>query len=287
MTATPRPTTNRYQIGATLGYGASGEVFRAWDGRLQRHVALKRLRPAAADDPDAYAETVREATHLAAAQHPNIVTVYDLSQDADGWFMTMELVEGETLDAVVKRGAFPLADFLVFARQALAGLAAAHGVGLLHCDLKPANIMLTAGEGRPLQIKILDFGISSFVSDTDPPAAPKMGADGGVTVLGTVEFMAPEQFEHARMAPRADLYSLGCIFYYTLAGSDPFPGKTVHDVMCNHLEHRVRPIEELRPDLPPALCAWVMRLICREPAQRPATAAAALAELVRICNGGL
>jgi serine/threonine protein kinase len=287
MTPTSHPIENRYQIGATLGHGASGEVFRAWDVWLQRHVALKRLRPASGDDPEDHAKTVREATHLAAVRHPNIVTVYDLSHDAGGWFMTMELVEGETLDAVVRRGAFPLEDFLVLARQSLAGLAAAHEVGLLHCDLKPANIMLTAEKGRQLQIKLLDFGIATFLNDTDPPAAPKLGADGEVTILGTVEFMAPEQFEHARMAPRADLYSLGCIFYYALAGVDPFPGKTVPDIMRNHLEHRVTPIAELRPDLPPALCAWVMRLICREPAQRPATAAAALADLASVCSGGL
>jgi serine/threonine protein kinase len=275
-----RPAERRYEIGAPLGHGGSGEVFRAWDTRLQRHVALKRLSPPEVDDgPGGYRETVREATHLAAAQHPNIVTVYDLSEDQDGWFMTMELVEGETLEAVVRRGAFPLEDFLLLARQALAGLAAAHDAGLLHCDLKPANIMLTGGDPRPLQVKLLDFGIASFASEADPPAAPRLGENGEVTVLGTVEFMAPEQFEQARMTPQADLYSLGCIFYYTLAGSDPFPGRTISDIMKNHLEHRVTPLAELRPDLPPALCDWVMRLICRVPAQRPATAVQALAEL--------
>jgi serine/threonine protein kinase len=280
--ATPQAVGNRYAVGAILGHGTSGEVVRAWDARLRRHVALKRLHLIGNSGPDAYAQTVREATNLAAAHHPNIVTVYDLNQDTDGWFMTMELVEGETLEAVVKRGAFPLEDFLGLARQSLAGLAAAHTVGLLHCDLKPANIMLIAGDDHPLQIKILDFGIAGFQTEVDQPAAPKLEANGEVTVLGTVEFMAPEQFEQARMAPQADLYSLGCIFYYALAGSDPFPGNTVDDIMHNHLDHRVTPIAELRPDLPPALCAWVMRLISRSPAQRPATALAALAELAAL-----
>jgi serine/threonine protein kinase len=222
---------------------------------------------------------VREATHLAAAQHPNIVAVYDLSEDGDGWFMTMELVEGETLEDVVSRGVFALEDFEAVARQALAGLAAAHEVGLLHCDLKPANIMLMGGGAHPLQVKLLDFGIASFSEEQNQPAAPKLQANGEVTVLGTVEFMAPEQFERAAMTPLADLYALGCIFYYALSGTDPFPGKTIDEVMTNHLEHRVTPIATLRPDLPPSLCAWLMRLIARVPAERPPSAAQALSEL--------
>ncbi len=268
----------RYEIGARLGHGGAGEVFQAWDRRLQRPVALKRLAPAG-DLRGAYKDTVHEATHLAAAQHPNIVTIYDLSEDEDGWFMTMELVEGETLEALVPRGAFPLDDFLMLARQTLAGLAAAHAVGLLHCDLKPANIMVTGGGSSPLLFKLLDFGIASFATDTDQPAAPRQGENGEVTVLGTVEFMAPEVFEQAQMTPQADLYSLGCIFYYALTGLDPFPGATMQAIMLNHLAHRVTPLAELRPDLPPALCAWVAQLIRRAPGERPATAAQALAGL--------
>ncbi len=246
---------------------------------MQRHVALKRLVPVDAQAPTSYAQTVREATHLAAAQHPNIVTVYDLSEDAEGPFMTMELVEGETLEAVVRRGAFPLEDFQSLAQQTLEGLTAAHEAGLLHCDLKPANIMLKSGPTNSLQVKLLDFGIASFATEQDPPAAPKLGPDGNVTVLGTVEFMAPEQFEHATMTPQADLYSIGCIFYYALAAADPFLGRTINQIMMSHLEHQVTPIGLVRPDLPPALCDWLMRLICRDPAGRPTTAEQALQEL--------
>ncbi len=274
-----RAVEHRYEIGEALGHGGSGEVFRAWDWRLLRHVALKRLAPAEGARPGSYEETVREATHLAAVQHPNIVTVYDLSQDEEGWFMTMELVEGETLESVVRRGAFPLSDFLALARQSLAGLEAAHEAGLLHCDLKPANIMLTGGGTKPLHVKILDFGIASFSSERNPPTSPRLGADGEITVLGTVEFMAPEQFEQARMTQQADLYSLGCIFYFALAGCDPFPGNTIKDIMENHLEHRVTELSELRPDLPPALREWVMRLISRVASERPESATQALREL--------
>ena len=280
----PRPP-RRYEIGASVGHGGSGSVFRAWDSQLRRFVALKRLAPADPDSPASYEQTFREAAHLAAAQHPNIVFVYDLSEDEEGPFMVMELVEGETLEAAVHRGPFPLAEFLELAQQSLEGLAAAHEIGLLHCDLKPANIMLREGPGKSLQVKLLDFGIASFATEQDQPSAPKLGLDGETTVLGTVEFMAPEQFEHARMTPQADLYSLGCIFFYTLSGLDPFAGATISQIMTSHLQHQVTPIGSLRPDLPPAVCDWLMRLICRSPAGRPDTAVQALIELKAALRG--
>ena len=137
----------RYQVECRLGEGGLGEVFRAYDNRLRRHVALKRLSPRdapadATDSDAAHARAWREAIHLAALQHPNVVTVHDFDVDAQGPFLVMELVAGETLEAVVARGALPLAEFRVLARQSLEGLAAAHQVGIYHCDLKPSNLML-------------------------------------------------------------------------------------------------------------------------------------------------
>ena len=270
----------RYHIECRLGEGGVGEVFLAYDNRLRRHVALKRLNHAnapegSADADAAHAQAWREAIHLAALQHPNVVTVYDFDVDAQGAFLVMELVAGETLDAVVARGALPLEEFRILAEQSLEGLAAAHQVGLYHCDLKPANLMLKYnGLGR-LQIKLVDFGIAGFSVDLNAPVHP--GEAG--TILGTVEFMAPERFEHQPVDARTEIYSMGCIFYYALTGVDPFGGHTVREVMASHLEALILPLGELRRDLPGPLCQWIMRLVSRRPEDRPGSALAALAEL--------
>ena len=286
MTSTAHPPPHsamRYRVERSLGQGGLGEVFLAYDARLKRHVALKRL-----SDPEGfvvegspYERAWREAVYLAAVQHPNVVTVYDFGSDAFGPFLIMELVQGETLDAVVARGAFPLNDFRLLARQTLEGLAAAHRAGLLHRDLKPANIMLRYGPTGELQVKILDFGIARYSPELDAPAArTRSQPPPSRSVLGTVEFMAPEQFEFQPLTQRGELYSLGCIFYYALTGHDPFRGGTTEEIIASHLHGALTPLDEMRCDLPPALCAWVMRLLSRQPAGRPPTVQAALAEFL-------
>lgn len=272
----------RYRVERSLGQGGLGEVFLAFDLRLKRHVALKRL-----SDPEGvvvegspHERAWREAVYLAAVQHPNVVTVYDFGSDAFGPFVIMELVHGETLDAVVSRGAFPLADFRILARQTLEGLAAAHHAGLLHRDLKPANIMLKYGPTQNLQVKILDFGIARFSPELDPSVNSAMMAPPSRTVLGTVEFMAPEQFEHQPLTQRGELYSLGCIFYYALTGHDPFRGGNTEEIIVSHLSGQPADIAGLRQDLPGNLCAWVMRLLQRQPEDRPRSVQEALSELL-------
>lgn len=261
-------------------------MFRAFDNRLRRLVALKRLysehAPTGHADPDvAHAQAWREAIHLAALQHPNVVTVYDFDVDALGPFLVMELVAGETLEAVIARGALPLADFLILARQSLEGLAAAHQVGLYHCDLKPSNLMLKYNAFGHLQIKLVDFGIAGYSRNLQA----MVEHEDSRTILGTVEFMAPERFEHQPVDPRSEIYSMGCIFYYALTGVDPFGGITMHEVMISHLESLVVALDELRRDLPPALCAWIMRLISRHPGDRPASVLTALAEFAALPVG--
>ena len=277
----PSTPPNRYRIERSLGQGGLGEVFLAFDQRLQRHVALKRLAEPEGKNVvgSLYERAWREAVHLAAVQHPNVVTVYDFGSDVFGPFVIMELVDGETLEAVVTRGAFPLEDFQVFARQTLEGLAAAHHVGLLHRDLQPGNIMLKYGPTHRLQVKILDFGIARFSPELDVPITSAMLADPPRSVLGTVEFMAPEQFEHHPLTQRGELYSLGCIFYYALTAHDPFRGATTEEIISSHLDGHLINLGEMRHDLPADLCAWVMRLLSRQPQDRPATVLAALAEL--------
>ena len=267
MVPTPALSSPRYIIEHRLAQGGLGEVFQALDTRLQRRVALKRL----SDTPDStdadvssiYERARREAVHLAALQHPNVITVYDFDTDEQGPFLVMELVEGETLDAVVARGVFPLEHFWWLAQQTLEGLAAAHGIGLLHHDLKPGNLMLKYGPTHELIVKILDFGLAGFSAEPPPVNDPARN------VLGTVEFMAPERFERQPAGARGELYSAGCVFYYALTGADPFPGRTDAEVIASHLAGEAVPLEKLRPDLPPTLCAWVMRLISRRPEDRP------------------
>ena len=274
---------DRYLIECRLGEGGIGEVFRAYDNRLQRHVALKRLNPRESATESAASETAhdqawREAIHLAALQHPNVVTVHDFDVDEQGAFLVMELVTGETLDAVVARGALPLEEFRILAEQSLEGLAAAHQVGLYHCDLKPANLMLKYNVLGRLQIKLVDFGIAGFSVDLNASVRPEETG----TILGTVEFMAPERFEHQPVDARTEIYSMGCIFYYALTGVDPFGGQTVREVMTSHLEALIVPLDELRRDLPGPLCRWIMRLVSRRPEDRPGSALAALGELTAL-----
>ncbi len=287
MAATSFPTHGRYQVECQLGEGGVGEVFRAYDTRLHRHVALKRLSPATDGEgglPDPDGQAWREAVHLASLQHPNVVSVYDFDVDEIGAFLVMELVQGETLEAVVARGAFSLADFRILAEQSLEGLAAAHQTGLYHCDLKPANLMLKYNALGRLQIKLLDFGIAGFSIDVNAMADSADPQQERI-ILGTVEFMAPERFEQRPINAQTELYSLGCIFYYALTGVDPFGGRTVQEVIASHLNALVLALAELRRDLPPPLCDWIMRLISRDPAVRPASALEALGEFCALPLG--
>ena len=270
MDPLPDAPTPRYEIVDLLGEGGRGEVYRAWDTVLRRHVALKRSPPSSPSD-----EAWHEAVHLAAVQHPSVVTVYDCGSDEDGAFIVMELVSGETLEEVVARGAFPLDDFRFLVHRSLEGLAAAHQAGLLHRDLKPGNFMLKQGPTGDLQVKLMDFGIAGFTASFLDHVLPSPSDRTG-TILGTVEFMAPEQFEEKPVSARSELYSMGCIFYYALTARDPFGGEDTDAIAASHLGARVVPLQALRPDLPGAVCAWVMRLLSRQPEDRPGSAAEAL-----------
>ena len=268
------PRTHRYQIEGSIGVGGVSEVFRARDLRLGRAVALKRLLP----EPDApvgqtYAHALREAAHLAALQHPHIVSVYDVGEDEHGPYLVMELVEGDTLEEAIGRGPFSLDDFFLLACQSLEALVAAHRVGLLHRDLKPGNVMLKRGAaGEGFEVKLLDFGLSGF-------SGRRVASGDDAVVFGSVHFMAPEQFTHEHPpGPRADLYALGCLLYYALTAAYPVEGDTVGTVVERHLRGDVPPLAPRRPEVPDALCAWVMRLLSVRPEDRPESAATALAE---------
>lgn len=260
--------TDRYQIKEKIGQGGLGEVFIAVDAQLQREVALKRVRAAEGQSPD---DVLREAQVLSALQHPSILTVFDVGQDEIGPFVITELLRGETLEQVVSHGPLQYDEFRLMAIQTLEGLVAAQAMNLVHRDLKPGNLMVVRHASGRFQIKILDFGLAKFSRK-----ASRQTEDQQAGIMGSIYFMAPEQFERLPLDGRTDLYALGCIFYFSLTGLNPFEGETAPVVMAAHLAHHVTPLGQLRPDLPLWACDWVMWFINRQPGDRPATAQEAL-----------
>ena len=254
----------RYEIRDKIGQGGVGEVYIARDTQLDREVAIKRLKAGDDQDDD---ELFREARALSALQHPNVVTVFDVGSDDDGPFAVMELLKGETLDETVERSPMTLDDFRGVVRQTLEGVIAAHSVGLLHRDIKPSNLMVSWLPSGKFQLKILDFGLAKFSA-----SASEQTSDQEDGILGSIYFMAPEQFERGSLDARTDVYALGCVYYYCLTGLHPFDGETSPQVMASHLRHDVRDLASLRPDVPPEVCRWVMWLINRKADERPSSA---------------
>lgn len=251
----------RYEVHGQLGAGGLAKVYRAYDHHLGRWVALKQLN--AQDSADSALR--QEAMALASLQHPNVVTLYDFQVDQDGSaFVVMELVEGETLETRLERGAMSLGEFLDFARQVLDGVGAAHVQGILHRDLKPTNIMIAPLPNGRTQIKVLDFGLARL---SLAPRVQTMDQRGAM--YGSIFCMAPEQFQRRPVDIRTDVYALGILFYYALAGAYPFQGDNHGAIIASHLSHAMVPLEQVRPDLPPGLCQWVMWMLNLEPDDRP------------------
>jgi ABC-type phosphate transport system substrate-binding protein len=183
----------------------------------------------------------------------------------------MEYIQGETLERTVETSPLDTATFIEIARQCLDGLSSAHHAGLIHRDLKPANIMLCRLPSGSYQVKILDFGIASFLQDGNPEEAK-----ANDSISGSIHWIAPEQIEGHPATEQSDLYSLGCLFYFALTGLPPFTGKSSEDIAKAHLDHTVRHLSELRKDLTPSMADWIMGLIARNPAARPTRATEAL-----------
>lgn len=261
--------SERYEIQEKIGQGGIGAVYRAYDTQLKRSVAIKRMLPTGQEvnGQDSAGVMFKEATTLSALQHPNIITVYDVGVDEEGPFVVMELLKGETLDQVIKRGVLTLRDFCEVVTQTMEALIAAEAAGVLHRDLKPTNVMVNWLPSRKFQVKILDFSLAKFSRAPAPQTI-----DQGDAIFGSIYFMAPEQFERGNLDQRTDLYSMGCLYYFCLAGQYPFQGESAAQVMASHLQGNVIPLERIRPDLPPVICQWVMWLINREARNRPQNA---------------
>jgi serine/threonine protein kinase len=264
----------RYEIRGKIGQGGLGAVYRGYDTRMNREIAIKRIS-VAGDDPALQEEStkqlIKEAGALASLQHPHIVTVYDVGSDEDGPYVVMELINGKTLDELIERAPLTWNDFREFALQTQEALIAAQELDLIHSDLKPSNLMLTWLPSGKFQIKIVDFGLATLTQSQSLEELEEIEA-----VFGSIFFMAPEQFERKPIDARVDMYAMGCVYYQALTGLYPFKGETGHDVMVSHLHHRVVPLQDVRSDIPLWACDWIMWHINRLPDDRPESARQAL-----------
>jgi formylglycine-generating enzyme required for sulfatase activity/tRNA A-37 threonylcarbamoyl transferase component Bud32 len=251
-----------------LGRGGFGIVLEAIDEKLRRRVALKVLRPELAGNATASKRFLREARAAAAVRHPNVVGVYAVEENAPTPYLVMEYITGPTLQQRLDQGgAMALTEVLRLGRQIAQGLAAAHALGLIHRDVKPANILLESGSGGPEtseRVKVTDFGLARAVDDASVTAS-------GV-VTGTPLYMAPEQALEGKVDHRADLFSLGSVLYALCTGQPPFAAPTPTAVLLRVCEEEPRPIRHLNPKVPPWLCAIIGRLHAKDPAARFGTA---------------
>jgi hypothetical protein len=263
----------RYQIEASLGRGGMGEVFLAFDLHLRRQVALKKPRPGTPADGRELPRFIKEARAAAVLSHPNVVAVHDIVVQDGTPYIVMELVPGEPLSATLaSRRPLPVDRAVGIARAIASALAYAHTVGVVHRDIKPGNVMLTATGG----VKVLDFGIARYLASVTP-------TDTRVP-LGTPEYLAPEQIRGDVVDGRSDVYALGCVLYEMLAGRPPFTGEPVA-VAYRHLEGEPSPPSELNALVPHAVDAVVMRCLAKPPDERYPTAGDVEAELRRLDDG--
>jgi predicted Ser/Thr protein kinase len=254
-----------YRIVKVLGTGGMGVVFLAEDTQLQRYVALKAIRPALASREQTRERFLREARAMAAVKNDHVVTIHQVGEDRGVPFLAMELMEGQTLDERLKRERrLPLADVLRIGRETATGLEAAHRRGLIHRDIKPSNIWLEAGSGR---VKILDFGLARAAHDDS-----QLTQSG--TVLGTPSYMPPEQAQDLPADHRSDLFSLGCVLYQACTGQLPFQGRDVMSRLLALATVSPSPPREVNAAVPTAVSELIVRLLCKDPAGRPESAAA-------------
>lgn len=282
-----------YRIERKLGEGRMGEVYRALDTRLQRSVALKFLADRIAGSTEDVTRVGREARALAAINHPNIVTVYAVEQVGEVHFLAMELVEGDSLDRLIPDRGMPVQEFLQIAIPLADGLAAAHGAGLVHRDLKSAHVMVS----RAGRVKLLDLGLAvhhgvmplvwddrSVEPPVDSTALADLTTNDGA-VAGTPAYMSPEQVRGQAVDRRSDIFSLGVVLYEMLTGVRSFQGVTLRQLAASITSRQPRTVSARKPLVPRVLSDLIDRCLEKDPAARPQQVADIAAALARLRRG--
>jgi len=294
MNLSPGTKLGPYEILSPLGAGGMGEVYRARDTRLGRDVAIKVLPEHLSANPEVRARFEREAKTVSSLNHPNICTLFDVGREGDTDFLVMELIEGETLATRLAKGPLPVADTLRIGSQISDALDRAHRAGVVHRDLKPGNIMLTRGGA-----KLMDFGLAratgvgggapgSGVSITtlsqSPTIAQPLTAEG--SIVGTFQYMAPEQLEGGETDARSDVWALGCVLYEMATGRRAFEGKSQASLIGSIMNAEPAPISQIAPMTPPALERLVRSCLTKNPDERVQTAHDVKLQLQWISEGG-
>ena len=276
---TPEPLSGRYELGDILGFGGMSEVHLARDVRLHRDVAVKVLRADLARDPSFYLRFRREAQNAAALNHPSIVAVYDTGEADTPTgplpYIVMEYVEGVTLrDIVHTEGPMPPRRAIEIIADACQALNFSHQNGIIHRDVKPANIMISSTNA----VKVMDFGIARAIADSSSVTQT-------AAVIGTAQYLSPEQARGDPVDARSDVYSLGCVLYEILTGEPPFTGDSPVSVAYQHVREDPIPPSERHEGISPELDAVVLKALAKNPENRYQTAAEMRADLVRVHNG--
>ena len=273
-----------YEIVAPLGAGGMGEVYRASDTRLDRIVAIKIL-PEHLSGPEDRQRFDREARTISSLSHPNVCHLYDVGQQDGTMFLVMEYLEGETLADRLRKGPLPLDQVLKVGMEICAGLEAAHKKGVIHRDLKPGNIMLTKAGA-----KLMDFGLAKPVQAIPASALTKTltSPNHPVTVegmvLGTFQYMSPEQVEGRDADPRSDIFALGAVLYEMVTGKPAFEGKTAASTMGAVLAAQPKPVSSYQPMTPPALDYAIRTCLAKDPDERWQSAADVGRQLPFLCS---
>jgi len=281
-------TLKHYKIESTLGQGGMGIVYRARDIRLDRPVALKMLTPASVADPERRTRFLREARSAAALTHPSIAQIYDIDEAEGTIFIAMEFVDGKTVGRLVTERELDLVGAVEITYQVAEGLARAHEAGIIHRDIKSDNIMVTP-DGHA---KLLDFGLAKLLAPSEEEAAPPGDLSRTLTkpgpptmpglVMGTINYMSPEQARGLPLDPRSDIFSLGVVFYEMLTGERPFKGDTPIDTMHSIAYEEARPVTIMRRNLPPEVHRIVSRCLRKRREDRYPDARALAADLKRL-----
>jgi len=280
MVSPTRLLDDRYELGEAIGYGGMAEVHRARDIRLGREVAIKVLRHDLARDATFQVRFRREAQASASLNHPAIVAVFDTGEDSgpDGStpFIVMEFVEGQTLREILRSdGPLPTARAIAVCADICSALDFSHRNGIVHRDVKPGNVMISPNGA----VKVMDFGIARAVSDSSATMTST------AAVIGTAQYLSPEQARGESVDARSDVYSCGCLLYELIAGSPPFTGDSPVAVAYQHVREDPTPPSSLNPAIPAELDAVVLKAMSKNPANRYQSAAEMRADLVRVQDG--